>query len=216
MIEDKKLDVQLLMITPDCEKVIESCGRTCYESYDKITEDSHEKLIRHLIKNGHTSVLEHASATFRFSNVSRSLTHQLVRHRIASYSQKSQRYVKELNFDYVTPDSIKNNEIAIERYQQGMAYIGNLYDDLVALGVRKEDARYVLPNACSTVIDATFNFRSLMNFFNERGNKHAQWEIRYAAMIMLGIVKQHAPTVFETYENDNKEEVIRRAGEQQG
>lgn len=210
MQEDKKLNVQLIMITPDCEKVIESCGRTCYESYGKTTNYSHEKLIRHLIKNGHTSVLEHASVTFRFSNVSRSLTHQLVRHRIASYSQKSQRYVKESDFDYITPDSISDNEHALEIYENGMKQINRMYDDLVCLGIRKEDARYVLPNACSTVIDATFNFRSLMNFFNERGDKHAQWEIRRAAMIMLNIVKQYAPTVFEIYENNYEEEIIRR------
>lgn len=210
--EDKKLDVQLIMITPDCEKVIESTGRTCYESHDKITEDSHKKLIRHLVKSGHTSVLEHASVTFRFANVSRSLTHQLVRHRIASYSQKSQRYVKESNFDYIIPDSIKNNEFALEVYEEGMIVINRMYADLVDLGIRKEDARYVLPNACSTAIDATFNFRSLMNFFNERGDKHAQWEIRRAAMLMLDIVKQYAPTVFETYENNHEEEIIRRVG----
>lgn len=208
--KDKKLDVQLLMITPDCEKLIESCGRTCYESYEKSTEDSHKKLIRHLIKNGHTSVFEHASVTFRLSNVSRSLTHQLVRHRIASYSQKSQRYVKELNFDYVVPDSIAGNEYALEVYENGMKAISMIYSDLVDLGIRKEDARYVLPNACTTVIDATFNFRSLFNLFNERGDKHAQWEIRRAAMIMLDIVKQYAPTVFETYENNYEEEIIRR------
>ena len=208
--ENKKLDVQLLMITPDCEKLIESCGRTCYESHDKATEDSHEKLIRHIIKNGHTSVLEHASVTFRLSNVSRSLTHQLVRHRIASYSQKSQRYVKEIGFDYVTPDSISGNELALEVYEEGMRKIGLMYSDLVDLGIRKEDARYVLPNACTTVIDATFNFRSLFNLFNERGDKHAQWEIRRAAMQMLDIVKQYAPIVFENYENNYDEETIEK------
>ena len=210
MKEDKKLDVQLLMITPDCEKLIESCGRTCYESHDKASEYSHEKLIRHLIKNGHTSVFEHASVTFRLSNVSRSLTHQLVRHRIASYSQKSQRYVNENDFDYVTPYSISENEHALEVYENGMKQINRMYDDLVCLGIRKEDARYVLPNACSTVIDATFNFRSLMNLFNERGDKHAQWEIRHAAMMMLTIVKQYASIVFERYENDNEKMIIRR------
>ena len=118
--ENKKLDVQLLMITPDCEKLIESAGRTCYESYDKATEDSHEKLIRHLVKSNHTSVLEHASATFRFTGISRAFLAQITRHRLASYSVKSQRYVKESNFDYITPDSIKNNEYALEVYEEGM------------------------------------------------------------------------------------------------
>ena len=202
--------VELLAITPNAEKLIESCGRTCYESHDKITEDSHKKLIRHLMKSGHTSVFEHACATFRITDVSRSLTHQLVRHRMASPSQKSQRYVKEKNFDYVIPDSIANNDKAMAKYEMGMIYIENLYNDLVKDGIKKEDARYVLPNACSTVIDMTFNFRSMFNLFALRGDKHAQWEIRRMVMEILDIVKEHAPTVFESYENDWDNDLIRR------
>jgi thymidylate synthase (FAD) len=205
-----KSGVELLAITPDCERLIESCGRTCYESYDKVTEDSHIKIIRHLLKNGHTSVFEHASATFRFTNVSRSLTHQLVRHRIASYSQKSQRYVKENDFDFITPDAIIDNGDALAKYHDCMKFIEEIYNDLVALGIRKEDARYVLPNACTTTIDTTLNFRSLFNLFDLRGDIHAQWEIRRKVMAMLVLVKEHAPTVFEGYENDYEKEIIRR------
>ena len=202
MSEAGKANVELLMITPNAERLIESCGRTCYESYDKVTEDSHKKLIRHLMKSGHLSVFEHASASFRFTNISRSLTHQQVRHRLASFSQKSQRYVKEKDFDYVIPASIRDDEDAWILYCQCMDVIDGTYNDLVARGIRKEDARYVLPNACTTTIDMTINFRSLFNFFNLRGDKHAQWEIRKVAMDMLTLVKEHAPTVFESYEND--------------
>ena len=203
-------DVELLVITPNAEKLIESCGRTCYESYDKVMENSHKKLIRHLIKSGHTSVFEHACATFRITNISRSLSHQLVRHRMASPSQKSQRYVKEKNFDYVVPDSIAENDTNMAKYELAMLYIESVYADLVANGVRKEDARYILPNACCTTIDMTFNFRSLFNLFNLRGDKHAQWEIRRMVMLMLDIVKEYAPTVFESYENDWDSETIVR------
>jgi len=205
-----KASVQLLTITPDSERLIESCGRTCYESYDKISDDSHKKIIRHLLKNGHTSVFEHAKISFRISDVSRSLTHQLVRHRIASYSQKSQRYVKEHNFDFVVPDSVTAIDEATVEYEKCIKVIEDTYSKLVKLGIRKEDARYLLPNACTTTIDISINFRSAMNFFNERGDIHAQWEIRRVAMTMLDIVKIYAPTVFENYENDWDKEIIRR------
>ena len=205
-----KPTVKLLTITPNGEQHIADCGRTCYESYDKAGEASDKKLIRHLLKSGHHSVLEHASATFRVGNVSRSLTHQCVRHRIASYSQKSQRYVKEKNFDYVLPDAILTNEAALYSYEQCMENIELIYNELVSLGIRKEDARYVLPNACTTTIDITMNFRSFINFINLRGDSHAQWEIRQMTMAMLAILKEHAPTVFENYENDWGKEIIRR------
>ena len=202
MSEAAAVNVELLMITPNAERLIESCGRTCYESYDKVTKDSHKKLIRHLMKSGHHSVFEHASVSFRFTNVSRSLTHQQVRHRLASFSQKSQRYVKEKDFEFVIPPSIRNDEDTWGLYCYCMEVIDDTYNGLVARGIRKEDARYVLPNACTTTIDMTINFRSLFNFFNLRGDKHAQWEIRRVAMDMLTLVKEYAPTVFESYEND--------------
>lgn len=210
MSEAAAANVELLMITPNAERLIESCGRTCYESYDKVTDDSHKKLIRHLMRSGHHSVFEHASASFRFTNVSRSLTHQQVRHRVASFSQKSQRYVKEKEFDFVVPPSIQSNKEALYAFIQCMENIDLIYNELVSLGIRKEDARYVLPNACTTTIDMTINFRSLFNFFDLRGDKHAQWEIRKVAMDMLTLVKEHAPTVFESYENDFENNTITR------
>lgn len=210
MSEIYKSGVELLAVTPDCERLIESCGRTCYESYNKVTEDSHKKIIRHLLKNGHHSVFEHASATFRLTDVSRALLAQITRHRIASFSVKSQRYVKESSFDFVVPDAIKENQVAMDKYRACMQFIEDTYNDLVKLSIRKEDARFVLPNACTTTIDITINFRSLFNLFNLRGDSHAQWEIRIVAMVMLDLIKEHASTVFEGYENDWEKEIIRR------
>ena len=205
-----KANVELLAVTQDSERLIESCGRTCYESYDKVTEDSHEKIIRHLMKSKHLSVLEHASITFRISDVSRSFTHQHIRHRIGvAYSQKSQRYVKENDFDYIVPDNISENNRAFSQYEACMEMIDTTYNKLVELGIRKEDARFILPNSCTTTLDVTFNFRALAHFFDLRGDIHAQWEIRRVAMAMLDIVKIYAPTVFENYENDWDKEIIR-------
>jgi len=205
-----EVSVELLMITPNAERLIESCGRTCYESYNKVTKDSHKKLIRFLMKSAHHSVFEHACATFRITNVSRAVLAQLTRHRVASYSVKSQRYVKEQDFDFVIPDDIRENSIALQQYEFCMQNITNTYNKLVELGIKKEDARFVLPNACTTTIDMTINFRSLFNLFNLRGDKSAQWEIRRVVMGMLTLVKEHAPTVFEGYENDWGTRTIKR------
>lgn len=200
--------VELIAVTPNAELVIENAGRTCYESFDKVSEGSHVKLIKHLIKNGHTSVLEHATVTFRLADISRSLSHQLVRHRIASYSQKSQRYVKESDFDYIVPDAVAKDSILLEKYNDIMKFIEDGYADLVKSGIRKEDARYLLPNACSTEIVVSFNFRSLFNFFDQRGDIHAQWEIRRVAIQVLEFMKDIAPTVFEHYKIDYVKEII--------
>ena len=210
MSEIYKSGVELLAVTPDCERLIESCGRTCYESYNKVTEDSHKKIIRHLLKNDHHSVFEHASATFRLTDVSRALLAQITRHRIASFSVKSQRYVKETDFSFVISDSISDDKEALASYLACMQFIEDTYNDLVKLGIAKEDARLVLPNACTTTIDITLNFRSLFNLFNLRGDIKAQWEIRRLAMAMLDLIKEHASTVFEGYENDWEKEIIRR------
>lgn len=191
--------VELLYITPDPEKVIEKAGRTAHQSLDKETPDSHIKFIRMLIKLGHTSVLEHAVASFRISGVSRSLTHQLVRHRIASFTQKSQRYVDEESFDYVIPDKIKENEIALKIYNDFMNLCRETYKKLKELGIPKEDVRFVLPNATKTEIVLTANFRELRHMILLRGSKEAQWEIRRLFIEILKILKEKAPTVFEDF-----------------
>jgi len=198
------LKVELLYITPEPEKVIEKAGRVAHQSFDKETPDSHIKFIRMLIKLGHTSVLEHAVASFKISGVSRSLTHQLVRHRIASYTQKSQRYVDESTFEYVTPDKIKENEVALNLYNNFMNYCKETYKKLKELGIPKEDARFVLPNATKTEIVLTANLREFRHMISLRGSKEAQWEIRRMFIEILKILKEYAPTVFEDFiiEND--------------
>jgi thymidylate synthase (FAD) len=192
------MKVELIAITPNCEKVIEEAGRTCYLSLDKITEGSHESFIQAAIRRGHESIIEHASATFRVSGVSRALSHQLVRHRIASYSQQSQRWVNEDMFEYVTPVSILDHteDNVQEVYKNIMKQIQDGYKYLRDHGIPKEDARFVLPNATHTEIVLTMNFRAMRNFFRLRLDKHAQWEIRDMAGRMLKIVKQGAPNVF--------------------
>lgn len=191
------MKVELLSITPNAELLVEEAGRTCYESQDKA--DGHpEILIRRLINMEHDSVLEHATATFRISGVSRALSHQLVRHRLCSFSQKSQRYVNELQFEFVVPPSIqKLGKDSVEGYKLQMETIQQMYEYWKKLGVKNEDARFVLPNSCTTEIVTTANFREWRHVLNKRCEKHAQWEIRYLAHRILQILSTNAPSAFE-------------------
>ena len=199
MNEVKKVSVELLALTPSPEKVIETAGRTCYLSFDKITDESAGKFIRARIKTGHDSILEHATASFRIRGVSRALTHQLVRHRLASFSQQSQRYVSEDDLSYILPPSIEQNSEAYRIYSDFMKTSEQVYSKLRTLNILKEDARFVLPNASETEIVFTANFRELRHFFLIRLDKHAQWEIRRAAYEMLMIMKKEAPNVFSDF-----------------
>jgi thymidylate synthase (FAD) len=191
------MKVELLSITPECEKLIEVAGRTCYQS-----EVGDPSIIQRWIKSGHESVIEHCSATFKVSEVSRALTHQLVRHRIGfSYSQQSQRYVKESQFEYVIPASIVEADM-VEQYMGFMYIVQEFYNTLTEKGVKKEDARFVLPNACYTEIVVTLNFRAARNFFKLRLDKHAQWEIRQMANFMLSLLKSKAPNCFYDFSEE--------------
>lgn len=199
--------VDLLTVTPDAEKHIELCGRTCYKSFDKITEESSSQFIKMLIKAGHESVIEHASASFRISGVSRALTHQLVRHRVASFSQESQRYVGfNSEFPYVTPPSIQSMEGGInddlyKQYHNLMFNIHQLYEEFIKRKACKaEDARFVLPNACETEIVITANFREWRHILQERMASGAQWEIKQLMQKIIIILKEHAPNVFYDFE----------------
>ena len=162
-----------------------------------MTDEQVEKLVDKIIKMGHASTMEHVSFTFGIEGVSRVLTHQLVRHRLASYSQQSQRYVAEHDFEYILPPSIAERPEASERFKALMENIQQAYNDLVEAGVPKEDARYVLANATETKIVVTMNARSLMHFFNLRCCNRAQWEIRELAYKMLAEAKAVAPLLFK-------------------
>ncbi len=193
--------VDLIAWTPEPDRTVAAAARLCYSEIhaadlkEEMSQDKVEALIKNIASMGHLSPFEHVSFTFAIEGVSRTLTHQLVRHRIASYSQQSQRYVSAEGFDFITPPSIAGNTAAAEEFSELMGTIRKAYADLAAL-VPQEDARYVLPNACETKIVCTFNARSLHNFFSHRCCSRAQWEIRNLAIKMLEEVKSVAPCLF--------------------
>jgi len=191
----RQLEVELIAITPDAQKVIEQAGRTCYMSFDKIDDDSQAGFIKRLIKIGHESPLEHAYATFRIKNCSRAMTHQLVRHRLMAVSQQSQRYVDEEEFTYVVPESMPA-ELADE-FHKDMKTIQAMYHKWREKGLKREDARFVLPNACTSEIVVSANFREWRHIIIIRTDKGAQWEIKKAAHCILDILKKLAPACFE-------------------
>jgi len=202
--------VELLYITPHAEKLIETAGRTSYLSFQKGGRNTEKKFIRMLIKKGHYSVLEHAYATFRISGVSRAFTHQLVRHRLCSFTQQSQRHVDESNFSYIEPDSIKNNLKAHSSFTRFMDEARKIYSKLQGLGIKNEDARFVLPNAVESQIVITANLRQWRHIIELRGSPNAQWEIRKVAIEILKILKNYVPTIFENFEVDERDSIVRK------
>ena len=191
------MKVTLVAYTPDPDKVCSMAARTC-TSHSCPMIDSNVGTLRHALASGHESVAEHVSFTFQVEGISRACSHQLVRHRIASYSQQSQRYVDMECFDYITPPSIEKDPELKEGYDAVMKMLGTYYSTYSGLrGVPGEDARYILPNACATNITITMNARELRHFFGERCCSRAQWEIRELAEKMLDEVKKVAPVLFE-------------------
>lgn len=197
------MQVKLVRHTPEPERTVAMSARLCYSPIgaaqleEKISDEQAAKLVRKLVSMGHFSTLEHVTFTFAIEGVSRVLTHQLVRHRIASYSQQSQRYVKEHDFETILPGTIAKNPEAKEKFTKLMVEIQDLYNEFTEMGIPAEDARYILPNAAETKIVCTFNARSLLNFFSLRCCTRAQWEIRMLANKMLEECKKVAPVIFE-------------------
>ena len=222
------MNVELLQYNPDAQKIVAAAAKLCYSSseikgiLDGLDAEKTSSFIDRLMSMGHESPLEHISFTFGIEGVSRSLLAQLTRHRIASYSVKSQRYVNEGRFEFIIPKEIEADQRAKKIFLDAMEDDVRAYNDLTAILFEKhyanmlkdgvpekkakgaaekkaiEDARYVLPNACETKLIATFNARSLLNFFNHRCCERAQWEIRDLACAMLELVKEIAPTIFKT------------------
>lgn len=197
------MKVNLIWHTPEPQRVVAMAARLCYSPVgaeqlaESMSDEQVEKLVSKIVDLGHWSTLEHVSFTFAIEGVSRVLTHQLVRHRIASYSQQSQRYVSEHDFEYIVPQSIAANAEAAVKFTELMKQIRDTYDELIELGVHKEDARYCLANATETKIVVTMNARALLNFFTLRCCERAQWEIRQMAEGMVEQVKQVAPLLFK-------------------
>lgn len=206
----QKMKVELLSVTLNAEKHIEKVGRTAYSSFDKQYKNTEKEFIRMLIRNGHHSVLEHAYATFGISGVSRVFTHQLVRHRLCSFTQQSQRYVDESKFNYIEPPSIRSNSKAHSIFTELMNEAKRVYSELQRLGIKNEDARFVLPNAVETQIAVTANLREWRHIIELRGNPDAQWEIRRVAVEILRILKKYVPAVFEDFEIDHENNIIIR------
>lgn len=221
-----KPTIDMISHTPDPEKTVAAAARLCYSPrgvpalLERMTDEEIRRLIDMLVEMGHQSTVEHVSFSFAIEGVSRSMTHQLVRHRIASYSQKSQRYVREGGFDYIIPESIaaspKLKDLYIQNMEQQQLTYDTLVEELMETIVARlaeegiplskskgmaekqaiEDARYVLPNACETKILVTMNARSLLHFFSVRCCNRAQWEIRHVATEMLKHAKHAAPNLF--------------------
>ncbi len=192
------LEVELIAITPDAERVIEQAGRTCYLSFDRIGEHTERAFIERLLKMGHESPFEHAYATFRIKNCSRAMTHQLVRHRLMAISQQSQRYVSEQAFEYVVPDGLPSEHVA--DFHADMQTIQAMYAKWRHRGLRKEDARFVLPNACTSEIVVSANFREWRHIFKLRLSPKAQWEIRKVCYLILEQLMAEAPSCFQSIE----------------
>jgi thymidylate synthase (FAD) len=204
--------VQLMAITPNAEDVIERACRTCYLSFHRYQPPaSTEELIKKVIRKKHHSVLEHAMATFRIKGGSRAFTHELVRHRLMSPSQESQRYVeygKTRDFDLVVPPSIKDTDY-YERFMKMASDAERLYSEMVAAGIPREDARYILPNATTSEIVVSANLREFRHIFMVRCHPRAHWEIRMICLEMLRILKSEVPLVFWDYEIDETRQCVK-------
>ncbi|GAB4490444.1 MAG: FAD-dependent thymidylate synthase [Thermodesulfovibrionales bacterium] len=208
---ETKLKVILLRHTPNPEETVAMAAKLCYSSADisglrqKIEAKDQKAFVEKLMKIGHMSPVEHASFTFAVEGISRACSHQLVRHRLASYSQQSQRYVSEVSgFDYVIPPLIREDDELREYFVNFMKQAQAAYNHISlklnekghAGETANQDARFVLPNAAETKIMITMNARELMHFFRQRCCMRAQWEIRDMAEQMFFLVRNVAPVIF--------------------
>ena len=204
------MKIKILAHTPNPERVIALAGKLCYspvgidELNDKISDEQVEKFITKLSDMGHMSPFEHASFTFAIEGISRNCSHQIVRHRLASFSQQSQRYVR-MKGEYVVPPYIYWHEELLLEFNHALEDADKAYNKLVEGLMRYgrtekeaiEDARYILPSACTTKMEITMNVRELLHFFKQRCCKRAQWEIREVAKEMLKQCKEVSPILFK-------------------
>ena len=199
------MEVVLAATTFNQAVTVACAGKSCYSD-----KPAHKILLTpegvdHTLEVIHPSCYEHAVFTFSISGISRVTSHQLVRHRMASYSQQSQRYVKpkdldkEMLFDYVTPESVSEDDPSMEQYEWAMKVINKVYKQLLGWGCPEEDARYILPNACTTNIVVTMNARELQHFCSLRRCARAQWEIRELADRMAQAAENACPGLFKHF-----------------
>ena len=197
------MKVDLISYTIDCDKMpgvaaFTSCSKkSAHELNQAKTKEQTDDFIKRVVAYGHHSVIEHSNFTFSIEGVSRVCSHELVRHRIASYTQQSQRYVKFDELNVVVPPKIKKNEEAKQVFDDVIEKSAEAYQTLLDMGIAPEDARFCFPNAAKTNLMITMNARALMNFFALRCCRRAQWEIHELSYKMLKLVKERAPVVFE-------------------
>ena len=192
------MKVKLLAYTQDADRICAAAGRSCYSersAHDLLEGTNPTETLGKIVGMGHHSVIEHAVFTFSVEGVSRTLTHQLVRHRVASFSQQSQRYVPIREPTYVVPRTIEADPESLRMYEDAMKAIWNVYAELEGK-IPAEDARYILPNGCTTNITITMNARELLHFFSLRCCERAQWEIREMSDRMVELCKEVSPTIF--------------------
>lgn len=197
------MQVSLLYHTQDPERAVATAARLCYapigaaELMETMSNEQVKKILRVIMNSGHYSALEHASYTFAVDGVSRALTHQLVRHRIASFNQQSQRYVTLSGEpEVIIPESIKESLELSALFHTAIDTAYNAYQELLDAGVPAEDARYLLPNACASKIVVTMNMRELLHFFELRCCRRSQWEIQELGNTLLELAMPTAPYIF--------------------
>lgn len=197
------MNVELLYHTPDPERAVATAARLCYapvgaaELMETMPEERIRSVLSTIMSSGHFSTLEHASYTFAVDGVSRALTHQLVRHRLASFNQQSQRYVRFTDgVSVVKPENVAADPEASRVFDEAIEAAVQGYQALLDAGVPPEDARYLLPNAAESKIVITMNIRELLHFFSLRCCNRAQWEIRELACRMLELARPTAPFIF--------------------
>lgn len=202
---ESKLKVVILAHTPNPEGTVALAAKLCYSPSDigalqeKIEAKDQTAFVEKLVKIGHMSPIEHVSFTFGIEGISRACSHQVVRHRLASYSQQSQRYVSEAGgFDYIIPESIKKRPDLQHEFEHIIGILQRSYKLLTENDIPAEDARFLLPNAAETKIIMTMNARELLHFFKVRCCTRAQWEIRDMAIEMLRLAQKVAPTIFKS------------------
>jgi len=198
------MNLTLIKYTPEPEKTIATAARLCYSPisgnkiYKNMSLEEARKLIKFIVKSGHLSPIEHASFTFSVEGISRVLSHQIVRNRIASYSQQSQRYVKFYkNFDFIIPPIIQKDTNLTKAYSKFMKKAHNFYLNLLYFKIPAEDARYVLPNASETKMIFTMNAREILHFVTINSCNRSQWEMVDFSDKILFQVKKVAPSLFE-------------------
>ena len=195
------MKVTLLTHTPEPEKIVAAAARCCYSNddpdklLDNMTDEKAAKFLQKLNNLGHQSPIEHVSFTFAISGVSRALLAQITRHRLASFSVRSQRYCGFNSSDFIKPPSIANSDVE-DTFDKALSQCKAYYDSLIDSDIAKEDARMILPNAAATSMVVTMNSRELLHFFSLRCCTRAQWEIRNLANEMVKLVKKVAPNLF--------------------